>query len=212
MWLSTFLKIGPMITFHSILQMQRIPTPTLLPLTWIPLNQSYHTLSAPTLAFTVVNLQMLNLFTWGAEAFDLDDRSSLYSTILSIAFAWDDGVVNLRHQSIVDFPEVDDANPVPELNTGSYCPSGDNTNHFSFYLVPPLVLLHDVPHHVHSPVLYDYIGHQSCLLGWHGLEHSQLQMRWCQSPLYCMGSQSLCTSACCACQWLSIQAGGVRSV
>ena len=52
----------------------------------------------------------------GAEAFDLDDRSSLYSTILSIASAWDDGVVNLRHQSIVDFPEVDDADPVPELN------------------------------------------------------------------------------------------------
>ena len=52
----------------------------------------------------------------GAEAFDLDDRSSLYSTILSIASAWDDGVVNLRHQFIVDFPEVDDADPVPELN------------------------------------------------------------------------------------------------
>ena len=52
----------------------------------------------------------------GAEAFDLDDRSSLYSTILLIASAWDDSVVNLRHQSIVDFPEVDDADPVPELN------------------------------------------------------------------------------------------------
>ena len=60
-----FWKIGPTITIHSILQMQRIPTLTLLPLTWIPLNQSYHTLSAPALAFTVVNLQMLNLLTWG---------------------------------------------------------------------------------------------------------------------------------------------------
>ena len=52
----------------------------------------------------------------GAEASDLDDRSSLYSTVVSIASAWDDGVVTLRHQSIVDFPEVDDADPVPELN------------------------------------------------------------------------------------------------
>ena len=42
----------------------------------------------------------------GAEAFDLDDRSSLCSTILLIVSAWDDGVVNLRHQSIVDFPDT----------------------------------------------------------------------------------------------------------
>ena len=52
----------------------------------------------------------------GAEAFDLDDRSSLYSTVVSIVSAWDNGVVNSRHQSIIDFPEVDDVDPVPELN------------------------------------------------------------------------------------------------
>ena len=52
----------------------------------------------------------------GAKAFDLDDRSSLYSTVVSIMSTWDDGVVNSRHQSIIDFPEVDDANPMPELN------------------------------------------------------------------------------------------------